>query len=214
MPNKFKFYRIFALSIIIIIILAVVVSKSGVSELNILRHDLYKSLIVILSFLILPLTGFPFSALLVTLGIEFNYIAGLLLMVLIIPLHLIFSFWVVNKFFREKIKASPMARKFRIFNIPPDKYLDYTFLFLIVPLAPYAVKNYLLPASNIPFKYYFILGWIIQSFLGAPFVILGEAAVRLDYRILLMLLVLFSVLYFVMRKIKNRYYKVIANKSE
>lgn len=210
MPNKFKFYRYFALTIITIIILVVILSKSGVIDFNILKHSLYKSFLFIVSFLILPLIGFPFSALLVAIGIEFNYIIGLLVMVAIIPIHLVFSFWIINKFFREKIKHSPLASRFRIFDIPANRYLEYTFLFMIVPVVPYAVKNYLLPASGIPFKFYFIIGWIIQSALGAPFVILGEAASNLDYRVLFALLLLFLILYFVMRKLKRRYFKVIA----
>lgn len=214
MPNKFKFYQYFALTIIAIIILVVILSKSGVIDLNIYKHDLYKSLLIIVSFLILPLIGFPFSALLVAVGIEFNYIIGLLVMVAIIPIHLVFSFWIVNRFFREKIKHTSLATRFRLFDIPPEKYFKYTFIFLIVPVGPYAVKNYLLPASNIPFKYYFILGWVIQSVLGAPFVILGEAASNLDYRVLFALLILFPILYFVMRKLKRRYYKVIAENKK
>ena len=209
-PNKFKFYRYFALTIITIIILVVILSKSGVIDLNIFEYDLYESLLIIVAFLVLPLIGFPFSALLVAIGIEFNYIIGLSVMVAIIPAHLVFSFWIINRFFREKIKHSPLASRFRIFDIPSERYLEYTFIFMVVPVVPYAVKNYLLSASGIPFKYYFIIGWIIQSVLGTPFVILGKAASMLDYRVLFALLILFPALYFVMTKLKRRYFKVIA----
>jgi len=209
-PNKFKFYRYFALTIIVIIILVVILSKSGAIDFNILKHDLYKSFLFIVSFLILPLIGFPFSALLVAIGIEFNYIIGLLVMASIIPIHLVFSFWIVNRFFRERIKRSLQAKKFKIFDIPANRYLEYTFIFMIVPVVPYAMKNYLLPASGVPFRYYFIIGWTIQPALGAPFVVLGEAASKLDYQVLFALLLLFLALYFVMRKLKRRYFNVIA----
>ncbi|TYB33391.1 MAG: hypothetical protein FXF49_06550 [Flexistipes sinusarabici] len=213
MLNRFKLYRYFALVIIFCILVTVILSKSGVIELNIFNHDLYKSLLIIVSFFILPLIGFPFSALLVAIGIEFNYIIGLVVMAAVIPFHLVISFWIVNRFLRGKIKHSQLASRFRIFDIPSEKHLEYTFIFMIVPVVPYAVKNCLLPASGVPFRYYFIIGWIIQSVLGAPFVILGEAASSLDYRVLFALLILFPILYFVMRKLKTRYYKFIAKKE-
>lgn len=213
MSNKFKLYRYTALLVIVVLIVLVILEKMGAIDLKIFSNDLYKSLAVIVSFFLLPLIGFPFSVLLVTLGIRFNYIISLGAMLMIIPTHLIFSFWVVDRYFRDKIKYSPTASKFRIFNMPPEKQLEYAFIFFAVPVVPYAVKNYLLPASGIPFKYYFILGWVIQSILGAPFVILGEAASSLDYPVLLSLLILFAVLYIIMRKIKNRYYKVISKKQ-
>ncbi|AEI15605.1 SNARE associated Golgi protein-like protein [Flexistipes sinusarabici DSM 4947] len=213
MPNKFKFYRYFALLLICFILVIVILSKSGLIELNIFKHDLYKHLMVIASVFALPFLGFPFSALLVAIGIEFDYIIGLVIVVAVIPLHLAISFWIVNRFFRDKIKYSPLASRFRIFDISSEKHLEYTFIFMILPVVPYAVKNYLLPASGIPFRYYFIIGWITQSALAAPFVILGEAASSLDYRVLFALLILFPTFYFVMRKLKERYYKLIAKKE-
>ena len=146
----------------------------------------------ILMYLFLPILGFPILPFLIILGAKFGAAKGLLLMAAGISLHLLASYAVSNTFLH------PFLERFSIrngINIPRFEnrrnLLTFSFLFMVIPGLSYAMKNYLLPLTKIPFVYYFLIGMITQGGLGIPFVVAGNA---MESRQLIIPLLLMAVL--------------------
>lgn len=135
-------------------------------------HPVY----VIAVFIILPVFGFPILPLLFLVGTRFGSIIGSIIVFALIPIHLSISFWITNYVFRQPIEKMIKQRSLKIPNIPDAHRLKYSMLFMILPGLSYSLKNYILPLSGLPFVLFMICGWVIQSLLGIPFVVLGDAA--------------------------------------
>ncbi len=163
---------------------------------------------ITLCFLILPLTGFPISPLLILMGLRFNTFTGVFLTLLIMPIHLIFSFWVVHSFFRSRLEAFAREKKYNFFKVPPERYISFGFLFMAMPGLPYTLKNYLLPISGIPFFHYLIIGWLVQGGMAVPMVILGDAASNWNVRMLLLFVIFYMIIYFVTRRVELKYKQI------
>lgn len=183
------------------------------SGLALLKSDRTHPSIVIASFLVLPTLFFPISALLVLVGIRFGALWGSLIMLVLIPAHLLFSFFLVRRLFRTQLEWLARKKDYRILNIPKARRRQFGFLFMAVPGLPYTVKNYLLPISGISFKDYFWIGWLVQGVMGIPFVVLGDAAARWSIQIFAAFAVLFVIAYVGSRKIQKRYERVVRSNS-
>ena len=157
------------------------------------------------AFFILPLFGFPVSVLLVLLGLRFGSAFGLLFMFLIMPLHLAVSFSVARSVFGEWIKKIAGEKRVQGLQVPEHRHLEFSFLFMAVPGLSYAMKNYLLPLSGVRFRYYFFLGWLVQGVMGTPFVILGKAPVDWNPYLVAGAVLIFLLIYVVMKWGQKRY---------
>ncbi|MBR9986795.1 MAG: VTT domain-containing protein [Desulfosarcina sp.] len=157
---------------------------------------------------------FPITALLVLVGIRFDAVAGILIMFMVMPAHLLFSFFVVRTLFRSQLERFARKKKYAIFNIPADRQLGFAFVFMAVPGLPYAVKNYLLPISNIPFREYFLISWLVNSVMGIPFVMLGHAASKWNIQMILILIVLLGAAYFIAQQVRKRYAQMVQSTTD
>ena len=134
-------------------------------------------LFVVLMF-ILPAIGFPFSIFLVLSGIKFGLAAGMVLMVLTIPVHMLISFWIANSFLRDRLISFLARHDYELPRAPVGRPAWFTILFIGLPGIPYAPKNYILALSGTPLSYFMGLGLPMHIVLGAPFLILGVSTVK------------------------------------
>jgi uncharacterized membrane protein YdjX (TVP38/TMEM64 family) len=165
-------------------------------------------------FLVLPMMFFPITILLVLIGVRFDAVAGMLIMFMIMPAHLLFSFFVVRSIFRSQLERFARKKKYAIFNIPAKRQLGFAFVFMAVPGLPYAVKNYLLPISGIPFREYFLISWLVNGAMGIPFVVLGHAASKWNIHVLLILIFLLGAAYFIAHQVRKRYSQMDESTSD
>ena len=179
------------------------------AALALLSSDRTHPAIVVGSFLVLPALFFPISTLLVLVGVRFGALWGSLISLVLMPAHLLVAFFLVRHFFYARIERLARRKNSPIFNIPAERYREFGLLFMAVPGLPYTVKNYLLPVSGISFRDYFWIGWVIQGLMGIPFVVLGNAASQWSVGILALFAILFVIVFFISRKLKQRYERLV-----
>jgi len=75
---------------------------------------------------------------------------------------------------------------------------------MMFALLPHTLKNYVLALSGVPFKYFFLSGYLIQAAMGIPFVIAGEALAGKSLLLLAAVLAVLFVIYFIVYKIRKR----------
>jgi uncharacterized membrane protein YdjX (TVP38/TMEM64 family) len=182
--------------------------------LSMIISDQAHPAVLIGCFLILPMMFFPITALLVVIGIRFDAFAGMLIMFMVMPAHLLFSFFVVRSIFGSRIERFARKKNHAIFNIPANRRFGFVFFFMAVPGLPYAVKNYLLPVSGIPFREYFLISWLVNGVMGIPFVILGHAASTWSIHMVLIYLLLLVAVYFIAKQVRKKYAHTIGSVAD
>jgi uncharacterized membrane protein YdjX (TVP38/TMEM64 family) len=124
-------------------------------------------------FIILPVAGFPVSLFLILLGAKFGYYKGTLLMFGCMSLHLLATYLIANSYIRPFLDDITSYR-YRIPKIPDEHAVQFSIVFMAVPGLSYAMKNYLLSLSGVPFRHYFLIGLFINGILGVPVIIAGD----------------------------------------
>lgn len=177
--------------------------------LALLTEKLDHPVILTLSFLILPIVGFPITPLLILLGIQFDSFTGVLIMLMIIPVHLTASFWITKRFLHTRADAFFRRTGYEIFQVPENQYIQFTLLFMAVPGLPYAVKNLMMPLFGLPFRYCVGIGWLVIGMVAIPFVVLGNAASKLSIYIFPGIILFLAVSWLFSKKIKKRYEDIV-----
>lgn len=157
------------------------------------------------AFLVLPAIGFPVSPFLILIGLRFGSVAGIILMFCAMAAHLISAYWVTRRFFKNRFEALARKKNIDIPELPEKRRLIFGFVFMAVPGLSYTLKNHLLPLSGISFFPYFLCGWLIQGAMGAPFVVLGDAATRWSVPIFAALFALFLVVLIFRKWVRKKY---------
>ena len=166
------------------------------------------------SFIILPIFGFPVSPFLILLGLRFGDIAGILFMMVIMPVHLTISYWVTRSLLRDRVEALAKKNNLNITGISENRRMTFGLVFMIVPGLSYTMKNYLLPLSGMSFLQFLLCAWLIQGIMGIPFVVLGNSAAELSIPLflgVLGLIVLIIIFRKWMLKKYNRFIKSVLN---
>lgn len=210
-------YRTLILAIVLVLTIGVAVlffREDIQLLLSMIKGDQVHPVLLIGCFLILPMMFFPITVLLVFIGIRFDAVAGMFLMFMVMPVHLLFSFFVVRSVLHARITRFAEKRNRGIFNMPADRRLGFAFLFMAVPGLPYAVKNYLLPVSGIPFREYFLISWLVNGVMGIPFVVLGQAASEWNIYMVLIMLSLLLAVYFITKKIRKKFGHMVESVSD
>jgi len=155
--------------------------------------------------LVLPLVGVPLSVFIFVLGIKFGIGYGILILEIIMPLHILISY-IIARTVRQPIKNFLVKRKnYHIPEIPENKLALFSFLFLAVPVLPYAAKNYVLPLAGVPFRYCMWLNWAIQGTLSIPFVILGKSTADMNLLLFGITLAVLALIFMGLRWLRNWY---------
>lgn len=207
-------YRIPLTAIVLIIVLAIGLPKLIPyfdALLAYLHSDRLHPLWVILAFLVLPLLFCPITALLVLVGIRFDAVAGVLVMLALMPAHLMVSYGLVRTLLYDAVKRAAEKRDFRIFSLPGDRQLEFGLVFMALPGLPYTVKNCLLPLTGISFGRYLAIGWLVQGLMGIPFVVLGDAVARWSVHLFLVYVLLLVSAYLLTRHFRKRYARMVSS---
>lgn len=160
--------------------------------------------IFLLLLVLLPIFGFPMTPFLLVMGIKFGLGPGLALLFLVMPVHMSVSFALAR--LADKLLKKTLARiGYAIPRVPPDKRLRFSFLVSAIPVAPYAVKNFLLPLAGIPFRLYLSINWPCQGILSIPAVILGSSLATLNLPLLAAAIAAIIIIYMIISRIEKRY---------
>jgi uncharacterized membrane protein YdjX (TVP38/TMEM64 family) len=124
-------------------------------------------------FILLPVAGFPVSLFLILIGAKFGYYKGALLMFGCMSLHLLATYLVANSLIRPFLDDITSYR-YRIPKIPDEHAVRFSIVFMAVPGLSYAMKNYLLSLSGVPFRHYFLIGLCLNGVTGLPVIIAGD----------------------------------------
>jgi len=154
---------------------------------------------LLVAYAILPVLGFPILPLLIILGIRFGSVCGNLAAVVIMPVHMVISFYITKIWLFRLVKWIAHKRAVEVPKVPAAHQMKFGFMFMIAPGLSYALKNYLLPLSGIGFLDFFLCAWLSQAALAVPFVILGDAAFKWVIPVLTGMLVVLM-LFFAVRK--------------
>jgi len=144
---------------------------------NVVSTKTHAALFVAL-FLALPLVGFPISVFLLLLGVKFDTLPAVAIMFGGMAVHLAVSFPAANTLLRPVIERSLARTKYRLPQFQGKGFVWPSLIFMAVPGLSYAMKNYILSLSGVPFRYYFFIGWLVQALLGIPLVLAGRVAER------------------------------------
>ncbi len=144
--------------------IAIIAIIAGVAELY--RHNkltletlqamatAVPSSIFIAAFLLLPLCGFPISALLVASGLKFGLTGSIALAVFGMLFHTLAAWWLTHGVLREPLQRRLAARGFKLPMIPARHQIWFTSLLVFLPGMPYSVELYGLALTNLPFRRY------------------------------------------------------------
>ncbi len=167
-----------------------------------INEDLPAPLFILLT-IVLPVVGFPISIFLIMAGIKFGVVYGILLWLLILPLHTTLAFLAAKSLrpFLERLLHHTLG--YTIPAIPYDREALFSFIFLAIPGIPYAGKNYLLPLAGVSFRYCVMMNCLVQSVMGLPFILLGKSGADMNLTLFYIALLAFILLFIVLRKLKN-----------
>lgn len=118
----------------------------------------------------LPLLGFPASLLHVAAGMRFGGALGLLLVALSIGFHLVVSYAVIHRWRR------PFERRFGSLRrrIPSGAHRSIAVLAVLMPGAPYAGINYVLPLAGVPLRTLLLCSWPLHVLRSTITVAFGD----------------------------------------
>lgn len=162
--------------------------------------------VFIFLFVLLPVVGFPIILFLILLGIKFGIGTGLLIMFLCLPIHMVSSFFLANNFLKPLVKNFSEKRGYRFPQIPENRLIWFSIVFMAIPGLSYTMKNYIFALSGISFRYYFLIGYLVNGILGIPFVIAGHAAMGKSFLLLAIIFLFLFVFHKFGRIIKKRYF--------
>ncbi|MEE4354990.1 MAG: VTT domain-containing protein [Desulfococcaceae bacterium] len=205
MIKKYQTQMILLLMILIFALAYIFLKNDIIAFISFVESENTHPLILILAFLILPLMFFPITALMILIGLRFDTVYGIIIVFMLMPAHLLFSYFAMRSFFRARIRQFAEKKYPGRFQIPKKHSFEYAFLFMALPGLPYAVKNYLLPLSGISFWKYFLTAWLVQGVMGIPFVILGDAAAKWSIPLFSLFFLLFLIAWLLTGKIRKKY---------
>jgi len=133
---------------------------------------------------ILPLAGFPISIFLILVGMIFGLTGGIILTGLLMLFHVFVTYYLVHSLFRPQVIRLLRRFNVKIPKLPHRGGKRLSFIFMIIPGPPYAVKNYLLALAGLNLKPYILISWIAQFGTSIPFIILGKGVAELNPAIL------------------------------
>lgn len=121
---------------------------------------------------VLPLLGFPASLLHVAAGIRFGAALGLALVSLSICLQLLASFAVV-KLWRAHFERARWVDRVRK-RIPQGAHASICVFTVLLPGAPYAGINYVLPLMGVPLRTYLLCCLPLHTLRSTVTVVFGD----------------------------------------
>jgi uncharacterized membrane protein YdjX (TVP38/TMEM64 family) len=135
---------------------------------------------------VLPLLGFPASVLHVAAGIRFGAALGLALVSLSILIQLLASYALV-RVWRPHFERARWLRKLRA-RIPEGAHASVSVFTVLLPGAPYAAINYVLPLVGVPLRTFVLCAWPLHTLRSTITVALGHHSAHLTVTRLVVLI--------------------------
>ena len=162
---------------------------------------------------VLPIFGAPFSPFLILAGIKFGVVGGLALLMALMPFQIVVSYGIANLLNRQ-LRQIFERFGYRVPQIPENRAALFSFIWLALPGAPYAVKNFALPLAGVPFRYCLWMNWALQGVYGAGFVVLGRSAADMNLWVFLLALALLGGAFGLVKWVKRRYGREVEELTE
>ncbi len=132
------------------------------------------------AFFLLPLVGSPIGVLLLASGMKYGLGASLGIAVVGMAFHT-FAIWhLAHGLFRRRVASWLKRTRFEMPHIPEHHQVWFTSVFVTVPGIPYTVKVYSLALTNLPFRRYFFIVWIVHVLNAIPLIGIGFALTNLN----------------------------------
>lgn len=126
---------------------------------------------------LLPLLGFPASLLHVAAGIRFGAALGLGLVSASIFIQLLASHTIV-RVWRPYFERARWVTKMRS-RIPEGAHASVTVFTVLLPGAPYAAINYVLPLAGVPLRTFLLCAWPLHTLRSTVTVAFGDQSANL-----------------------------------
>ncbi len=130
--------------------------------------------ILLVALAVLPLLGFPVSALLLIAGVTYGEVTGMVVSMLGLMLNNTLGYAIAAKL-RAPVQTWVEKKGVKVPVVPPRDYTKIVLLFRITPGLPLCFQNYLLGLARIPFLTYFWVSIPPQLVVVAGFVLTGGA---------------------------------------
>jgi uncharacterized membrane protein YdjX (TVP38/TMEM64 family) len=128
----------------------------------------------------LPLFGFPVGILYFLAGAKFGFAWGLAATSVSIAVNLLVTRWVSRRYLKGPLRRWFLSKQV---GLPEVKDREYVALALLTPLVPgpFAIKNYLIGLSEIPFLPYFAIGLPVYVLRASATILFGGVAMDLNW---------------------------------
>jgi uncharacterized membrane protein YdjX (TVP38/TMEM64 family) len=128
---------------------------------------------------LLPLVGFPLSALWVLAGVTYGMGDGFLLILAGMAINFALAYQISNRWLRGPISRLFEKRGIRIPEAQPSEYIKLTIAIRIFPGLPNFMQSYLLGLANVPFRTYYFFSFPPQIAYAVGFVLFGDSLVNM-----------------------------------
>lgn len=156
------------------------------------------------AYFVLPLFGFPISAMLLASGLKFGFSISVAIAAVGMAFHTFAAWQIAHSYFRQRLQRWLKSTRFDLPSIPAKHQIWFTSLFVTVPGLPYAVKLYSLAMTNLSFRRYFMIVWLCHVANSVLFIGLGAAAGGVNSKLMIGLAVLAVTMIVVTKWLRNR----------
>ena len=145
-------------------------------ELGVDEIQSWPAYLFFLTVSILPLTGFPISALFIAAGFRFGVVWGIPFSLAAAAVNMILAYWLSDKVLREWMEKILLKWDYSIPEFQPENAAKWIVAIRFSP-APMVVQNYILGLARAPFWPYLIYSVLTQIFFVVGFVVFGKSFV-------------------------------------
>ncbi len=156
------------------------------------------------AYFVLPLFGFPISAMLLASGLKFGFAISVAIAAVGMAFHTFAAWQIAHSYFRHRLEHWLRSTRFELPTIPEKHQVWFTSLFVTVPGLPYAVKLYSLAMTNLSFRRYFVIVWLCHVANSVLFIGLGAAAGEVNSKLMIGLGALALTMILVTKSLRNR----------
>jgi uncharacterized membrane protein YdjX (TVP38/TMEM64 family) len=132
------------------------------------------------AFLVLPLCGVPINIFLLASGMKYGFAISIAIAAVGMGMQTLAAWHLAHSLFREKLTEWLSETRFELPTIPEQHQIWVTTVFVTIPGIPYAVKLYSLALTNLPFRRYFLIVWLVHVINAIPFIGIGIAAINVN----------------------------------
>ncbi len=163
-----------------------------IHRFSLLSNTKTYKIFLISAMILLPPVGCPLSIFLVLVGARFGVITGMILTVLILPLHMIICYMIIHTFMREPL-IKVLSRKGWDQPILHHQRPGLAMIgFLLMPGPPYILKTYLLALTGLPFHIFLMVNWSTECMITLPIVAMSGAATQQNWYLFAAVFIIFA----------------------